>query len=70
MDLDELEPRKKKIEPRNLEVMGVKELEAYINELETEIARVRAAIAGKSSCVSEGAKDEQKLTTHVIEDKC
>ena len=49
MDLDELEPRKKKIEPRNLEVMGVKELEAYIAELETEIARVRGAIAGKSS---------------------
>lgn len=56
MDLDELEPRKKKIEPRNLEVMGVKELEAYIDELETEIARVRAAIAGKSSHKSAAEK--------------
>lgn len=49
MDAEDLEPRKKKIEKRNLEVMGVRELEAYIAELEAEIARVREAIGGKTS---------------------
>lgn len=49
MDVEDLEPRKKKIEKRNLDVLGVKELEAYIAELEEEIARVRQAISGKTS---------------------
>lgn len=56
MDLDELEPRKKNVEPRNLEVMGVKELEDYIAELEAEIARVKAVIAGKSTHKSAAEK--------------
>lgn len=49
MDAEDLEPRKKKIEKRNLDVLGVKELEAYIEELEAEIARARQAISGKTS---------------------
>ena len=49
MDTDDLEPRKPKPQPRNLEVMGVAELDAYIAELEAEIARVRAVIAAKTS---------------------
>ena len=49
MDLDDLEPRKKLSQQRNLEPMSVEELSAYIGELETEIARARAAIAGKQS---------------------
>jgi uncharacterized small protein (DUF1192 family) len=47
MDLDDLEPRNKKPEPRNLDVMSIKALEECIAELEGEIARVRQAIAAK-----------------------
>ncbi|HTH17389.1 MAG TPA: DUF1192 domain-containing protein [Magnetospirillum sp.] len=49
MDWDELEPKQKKPAPRNLETMGVAELNAYIAELEAEITRARAAIAAKQS---------------------
>ena len=49
MDIEELEPRKKNPEPKNLEAMGVEELEAYLAELETELARVRAELEGKKS---------------------
>ena len=49
MDIEELEPRKKKPELKNLEAMGVEELEAYLAELETELARVRAEIEGKKA---------------------
>ena len=48
MDTDDLEPRKAKPQPKNLEPMSVAELEAYIGELEAEIARVRADIARKT----------------------
>ncbi len=34
MDIEELEPQKKKPEPKNLEAMGVEELEEYQAELE------------------------------------
>jgi uncharacterized small protein (DUF1192 family) len=49
MDWDELDPKKKLPEKKNLEVMGVIELNAYIADLEAEIARARAAIAGKQA---------------------
>jgi len=47
MDTDDLEPVKKKAERKNLEVMSIEALGEYIVELETEIARVRGAIAHK-----------------------
>ncbi len=47
LDPEELEPRKQKPKPRDLEGLGVAELESYIAELEGEIARARAAIAKK-----------------------
>ena len=47
MDLDELEPQRGKPQPRNLEIMSIEALEKYIADLETEIARVREAIAAK-----------------------
>ena len=47
MDSDDLEPKKKKPEQKNLEVLSIEALEEYIGELEIEIARVREAIAGK-----------------------
>lgn len=52
MDLDELEPRKQQPKPKNLEAMGVDELEAYLAELEEEAERVRAKIAAKKAYLS------------------
>ena len=47
IDPEELEPKKQKPKPRDLEGLGVAELENYIAELEAEIARARAEIAAK-----------------------
>ena len=55
MDLDELEPRKQQPKPKDLEAMGVDELEAYLAELEREADRVRKKIAAKKAYLS-GAK--------------
>ncbi len=49
MDEDDLEPKKKKPAPKNLEPMGVEELEDYLAELEAEMARVRAELEGKKA---------------------
>ena len=49
MDTDDLEPRKPKPKPRDLEAMGVAELNDYIAELEAEIERVRGVITAKTS---------------------
>jgi uncharacterized small protein (DUF1192 family) len=55
MDLDDLEPRKKMVEQRNLEPMSVQELNNYISDLEREIARVREAVVAKQN-VRSGAE--------------
>jgi uncharacterized small protein (DUF1192 family) len=47
MDESELEPRHKPAQPKDLSLLGIAELEAYIAELENEIARVRADITAK-----------------------
>ncbi len=47
MDLEDLEPRTKKPQKKNLEIMSIEALKAYIGELEAEIARTREAIALK-----------------------
>ena len=52
MDLDDLEPRKQKPKPKDLEVMGVEELKEYLAELEAEAARVRDKIEAKKSYLS------------------
>ena len=52
MDADDLEPKKQKPAPKNLEVMSITALEEYIGELEAEIARVRQAITGKETARS------------------
>ena len=47
MDEEELEPRRKATQARDLSLMGIAELEAYIVELENEITRVRAEITAR-----------------------
>jgi uncharacterized small protein (DUF1192 family) len=47
MDEEDLQPRRKAPQPKDLSLIGIAELEAYIAELETEIARARADIAAK-----------------------
>jgi uncharacterized small protein (DUF1192 family) len=47
MDESELEPRHKPAQQKDLSLLGIAELEAYIAELENEIARVRADITAK-----------------------
>ena len=49
MDPEDLEPRKKAVQPRNLDVLSIDELNGYIAELEGEIDRVRAKIAAKEA---------------------
>lgn len=47
MTWDDLEPRKVKPKPKDLQPLSIAELNDYIAELEAEIARARAAIAAK-----------------------
>ncbi len=55
MDIEDLEPRSKKPEPKNLEVMSIEALHDYIAEMEEEIARVKTEIAAKEKA-REGAE--------------
>ena len=55
MDLEELEPRKQKPQPRNLDVMSIEELTAYIEEMKTEIRRVEEKIAAKRAHINAAA---------------
>lgn len=52
MDEEELQPKSRKPDLKNLEIMSIEALEDYIGELEGEIARVRAEIAKKRSAKS------------------
>jgi len=47
MDIDDLEPKTKKAQKRNLEPLGVNELMDYIEDLKAEIVRVEADMAKK-----------------------
>jgi uncharacterized small protein (DUF1192 family) len=47
MDEEDLLPRQKRPAKKDLSPLGVAELEAYIGELEEEIARARSEIAAK-----------------------
>ncbi len=49
MDIEDLEPQKKKAAPKDLDAMGVEQLEEYLAELEAEAARVRAKLAEKKT---------------------
>lgn len=47
MEWDDLEPRKAKPKPKDLQPLSVAELDDYIAELEAEIIRAREMIAVK-----------------------
>ncbi len=52
MTIDEDEaprPRPRRLTPPSLDLLGVAELQAYIEELRTEVARVEAEIGRKQS---------------------
>jgi len=49
MDLEDLEPRKQKPKPVDLDAMGVDELNDYLTHLESEAARVKAKIESKKT---------------------
>jgi uncharacterized small protein (DUF1192 family) len=48
-DLDDLDPKQKKSQPRNLDVMNVEDLKEYVNVLKAELDRVEAKIKAKQS---------------------
>ena len=55
MDIEELEPKKQKPQPRNLDVLSLEELNNYIAEMRTEIARVEEKIAAKKAHINAAA---------------
>ncbi len=57
MDIEDLEPRNKPTRPKDLEVLGVAELEDYLANLEAEVVRVKAKIESKKSYLA-GAEKE------------
>jgi uncharacterized small protein (DUF1192 family) len=48
-ELDDLDPRQKKTQPRNLDVLNVEDLEEYVAALKAELQRVEAKIKAKRS---------------------
>lgn len=52
MDVEDLEPRKQQPKPKDLDSLGVDELEDYLAELLAEAERVREKIAAKKSYLS------------------
>ena len=55
MDLEELEPKKQKPQPRNLDVLSIEELDNYIEEMRAEIKRVEEKIAAKKAHINAAA---------------
>lgn len=56
MDLEDFEPRNRQPKPRDLDAMGVEELEEYLAELEAEVVRVKEKIQAKKHYLA-GAQD-------------
>lgn len=48
MDTDDLEPKRPVMAPKDLDLMGVEELNEYLDELKAEVTRVEAKIASKT----------------------
>lgn len=52
MELEDLEPRTKQPKPKDLDGLGVEELEEYLAKLEAEAERVKEKIAAKKAYLS------------------
>ncbi|MCK5274242.1 MAG: DUF1192 domain-containing protein [Alphaproteobacteria bacterium] len=52
MDTDDLEPRKTKAKPKDLDEMSVEAIGEYIDDLKAEIKRAEAAIKAKNAARS------------------
>ena len=52
MDIEELEPKKQKPQPRNLDVLSIEELDNYIQEMRAEIKRVEEKIVAKKAHIN------------------
>ena len=48
-DLDDLDPRQKKSQPKNLDVMNIEDLREYAAVLKAELARVEEKLKAKHS---------------------
>lgn len=48
-DLDDLDPKQKKSQPRNLDTMNIEDLKEYVAVLRAELARVEDKIKAKQS---------------------
>jgi uncharacterized small protein (DUF1192 family) len=48
-DLDDLDPRQKKTQPKNLDAMNVEDLKEYVAVLKAELARAEEKIKAKQS---------------------
>jgi len=55
MEPEDLEPRKKAVAPRELDSLSIEELNAYIDDLEGEIDRVKAKIQAKQAHLADVA---------------
>jgi len=55
MDIDDLEPQKKKPVLRNLDPLSIEELQSYILDMKEEISRVEAKITAKQAHLSAAA---------------
>jgi uncharacterized small protein (DUF1192 family) len=55
MDTDDLDPRKAKPQPKNLDPMSVEELAAYIEDMKAEIRRVEENMAKKKAHLAAAA---------------
>ena len=54
-DLDDLDPRQKKIQPKNLDALNIEDLKEYIAVLKAEIVRVEEKLKAKQSHASAAA---------------
>ena len=54
-DLDDLDPRQKKSQPKNLDTLNIEDLKEYIAVLKAEIVRVEEKLKAKQSHASVAA---------------
>jgi uncharacterized small protein (DUF1192 family) len=55
MDTDDLEPKTKRVQKRNLEPLSVEELAAYVEDLKAEIVRVEEDMKKKKAHLAAAA---------------